>query len=135
LVKNGNVTRSEALIFAQRIMDHSVIRNVMDGSLQIKDDFIFYEFQTPLLEHCFTPIIKQGYLLMKGLVKWNRIYVILFESTICFFEQKGGKLKTLQRLDKTNVIIGLPPTVFARLFKEDQLKQKKYGGPANLFNR
>jgi len=74
-----------------------------------------------LLEHCFTPILKQGNLFISGHVKWNRIFVILYESAIAFFEERGGKIRFFSRLDKNNVVIGLPQAAFARMFNEENM--------------
>jgi tetratricopeptide (TPR) repeat protein len=107
LSKNGNITRTEAVTFMQRIMDRCVIRHVTDGHLQFKDEYLFFEFQAQLLEHFATTILKHGYLLLSGTVKWNRVYVVLFENAIALFDQKGGQLRSLHRLDKNIVNIVL----------------------------
>lgn len=59
LCKHGNISRVEAVEFMQKIQNMYAIRHVVDQHM-FADDYLFFEFQTPILEFCFSPILHQG---------------------------------------------------------------------------
>lgn len=87
ILNNSSANKEKALKFLQFLADKNVIR-VIDGG-EIKDSNNQYlQFQTLLVPHCFTEVVKSGNLKFRtSLFSWSTRKVILYKTGIAIFKK------------------------------------------------
>lgn len=88
-------TRDQAVQFGQRLLSMFIIRHVT-GEHNFDDQNLFFEFQQPILEFCFQPILQKGHLYVKGSKqgKWIKRLAVLYKTGLaCFDDSVDHKVK------------------------------------------
>jgi hypothetical protein len=106
--KNGEISRTDAVDFLQRLMNRYVMRHVHDEHM-IEDAYLFFAPQLSLVDIVFDPVLYEGYLLKKSGIKWTKRYTALYPKAMVLFESgPGSKAKKIIPLDGGQVVLGLP---------------------------
>jgi tetratricopeptide (TPR) repeat protein len=119
--KNGDISRTDAVDFLQRIMNRYILRHVYDEHM-IEDTFLFFNAQLQLIDIVFEQILVESYLMRKTGVKWVKRYAVLFPKALVLFENgPGTRLADIIHFDKGQVVLGLPNSTVTDTTREGDI--------------